>query len=323
MAKTWKRLIIGLCLAAGVSTVGGCTFFTHRIFGHRQPYVTATRLQRGLIIVLPGIEGRSSLNQAICDGLNDGGVNQAIELYDWTSSLGMLANLRASSRNHGQARDLALRIVRYQTAYRDRPVVLVAQSGGAAIAAWTAEALPRGAKVDGIIMIAPSLSPDYDLALALSNSRRGIVTFHSSKDWLLLGVGTTIVGTMDGEHTQSAGRVGFVEPEDGGHTKAYRKLFQVAWQKQMSDKGFTGSHLSSGAREFVSTFLAPLVKRETWSEEAVDRIVKEEVEEPTPVAPAPSAPSRSKSARRPADKTPAKAPGENGSLQPPVIDMTP
>ena len=103
-----------------------------------QPYLSWSRLDRGLVIVLPGIEGRSPLNEAVCEGLVDGGVNWGIELCDWTTSvpMGYLINLRDQERNRNQAEEIAAKIVRYKMAHPERPVVLVGQSGGGAMAVW-------------------------------------------------------------------------------------------------------------------------------------------------------------------------------------------
>ncbi len=240
----------------------------------RQPYVTTERLDRGLVIVLTGIEGRSALNEDICKGLNDGGVNWAIELYDWTSIWGPLPNLRAEGRNRDQAAVIADKIVRYRLSYPGRPVMLVGQSGGAAIAAWAAEALPPDENLDGIIMIAASLSPDYQIELALAKVRQGVVNFYSERDFVLLGFGTTIYGTMDGEHTSAAGKVGFKTPDVDSRPALYEKLLQIPWSEAMSDTGNIGMHLSSGASKFVATYVAPFITvEEPWNQSMIDRVL--------------------------------------------------
>ena len=235
-----------------------------------QPYVTDSRLQRGLVIVLPGIEGRSQFNEAICRGLDEGRVDWAIELYDWTSIWGPLHNLRNKAGNREQAGLLADRITRYKLAYPNRPIVLVGQSGGAAIAVWTAEALPPSEEIDGIIMLAGALSPQYMLDQALAGTRRGIINFYSARDWMLLGVGTMIYGTMDGAHSESAGRVGFKLPDTDSRPRVYQKLFQIPWQRSMSEAGHVGLHLSSGAEEFVATYVAPfIIATGDWDEQLI------------------------------------------------------
>jgi pimeloyl-ACP methyl ester carboxylesterase len=240
-----------LCLAAA-----GCS---------PQVYVTPERLERGLVLVLTGIEGRSPLNQDICRGLDAGGVNWAIELVDWTSGVpgGFVINLRDEARNRRQAGEIADRIARYQTTYPNRPVVLVGQSGGGGIAAWTAEALKPDKSVDGVILLAASLSPGYPLEQALERSRRGIVSFHSRKDWIFLWAGTTVWGTMDGKHTSAAGRVAFDVPVRGQATLQYKKLFQIPLQPR-GQAGYIDPHIASSSREFVARYVAPLVLTEKW-----------------------------------------------------------
>ncbi len=259
-----------MCMAAvlAVTMIAGCA--------PRQPYVNQARLERGLVIVLPGIEGGSVLNRAICRGLDEGGVNTAIELYDWTSRLGPLYNLRAKRRNRRVAGEIADRIVRYQAEYPDRPVLLVGQSGGGAMAVWAIEALPPGSEVDGAVLLSASLSPRYNLDEALSNTRRGIVNFHSRRDWFLLGVGTTLAGTMDGEHASSAGRTGFVPPKDIPVPDNYTWLFQIPWREEMAETGHVGGHLSASAAGFISTYVAPFVITRQWNRQLVHGVISRE-----------------------------------------------
>ena len=240
---------------------------------NRQPYMTAQRFENGFVIVLTGIEGRGRLNEQICRGLDAGGVDWAIKLEDWTVPLGPLYNLRAELSNRTTAESIARRIELYHWDYPNRPVVLVGHSGGGALAAWVVESLYPGHDVDGVIMLAPSLSPGYMLDWVLGRSRRGVISFHSSGDWMMLGVGTTISGTMDGYHSSSAGRGGFDVPSDSARAELYEKLFQVAWDKTMAESGHTGGHLSSGAAGFVSEYVAPLIAAEHWNQDILGRIL--------------------------------------------------
>jgi len=300
--RTW------IFLPAIAVLLGGCA---------SQPYVNDVRLERGLVIVLPGIEGRGPLNEAICRGLNDAGVNWAIQLHDWTSWLGPLYNLRAEVRNRQKALRIAERIVQYRWDHPARPVVLVGHSGGGAMAAWVAEALPRGVRVDGIIMIAPALSPQYLLDWALANSRMGIINFYSARDWILLGVGTTVYGTMDGEHTSSAGRVGFERSRHVRPGSNYEKLFQVAWTEQMSGTGHSGGHFSSSAGQFVGTYVSPFVLASHWTARHIGRVVGAEPDEVGgPVVGAAEAKPAPPGARRPEATVAKDKPREAGKSRP-------
>ena len=253
----------GLVLLAALATGAvGC-----------QPYMTDERVDRGLVLVLTGVEGRSFLSENICHGLNKGGVDCGIELVDWTVPLPVtsLVTLRSRARNREQAERIAYRIFRYMLLNPGRPVTLVGQSGGAAMAVWVAESMPEGVEVDGIVLLASALSPNYRLDEALRHSRRGIVSFHSKRDWILLGAGTKVWGTMDGEHTSSAGRVGFNVPQ--GAPEVYGKLFQAPWHSKMGRAGHLGGHLTSGGRRYVARFVAPLVLAEQWTTAVVEAAV--------------------------------------------------
>jgi len=261
-----RRLLVLLVCVCPALLCGGCYY---------QPYKTPERLDAGLVVVLPGIEGRSPLNEEIVQGLVDAGVPYAIDIQDWTSWLGPLYSLRAELRNRRKANQIGVRISEYKYAHPDKPVFLVGQSGGGAMALWIAESMPEGQEIDGIILLVPSISPGYLVDYALSKTKRGIVNFYSSRDWFFLGVGTTITGTMDGRHTSSAGRLGFDIPArpQPQEKQLYDKLFQVAWHRQMSASGYTGTHLSSSAEAFIAYYVAPLIKADKWSDEVIARII--------------------------------------------------
>lgn len=269
-----RRLMLGL-LSAGLALAVGCA---------RQPYLTPERLAKGLVIVLPGVEGESPLNRAICDGLDAGGVDWGIDLQNWTSPWGPLINLRAEIHNRRTAREIAIRIAEYKFAHPRNPVVLVGQSAGGAMALWITEQMPEGQNVDGLVLLAPAISPGYMVDFALSKTNRGAINFYSAKDWLFLGVLTTVYGTMDGEHTSSAGRVGFMIPAASARPKAYDRLFQIAWHQQMAAAGHTGGHLESSAEAFVRHYVAPFVLARRWDEELVAGVLtgrKIDAQQPT------------------------------------------
>jgi len=258
-----RTMLIG-SLAAVLAWACGCA---------RQPYLTPERLAKGLVVVLPGVEGESPMNRAICRGLDAGGVDWGIRLENWTTLWGPLVNLRSEIRNRQKANEIAIRVAEYKFAHPDNPVVLVGQSGGGAMALWIAESMPQGQNVDGLILLAPAISPGYMVDFALSKSRQGVINFYSAKDWLFLGLGTTLYGTMDGQHTSSAGRVGFLIPPASTRPKAYDRLFQIAWHKQMAAAGHTGGHLASSAEGFVRHYVAPFVLARRWDDETVARVL--------------------------------------------------
>ena len=133
------------------------------------------RLDRGLVLILPGIEGRSFLNVSLMAGLLDAGLPYAMEIVDWTTGRFLLAiyHLRAWRRNRRVARQIADRVVEYRRQYPGRPVWLIGHSAGGAMALLTAEFLSAGESLTGMVLLAPAISSRYscDAAHAADRTR--------------------------------------------------------------------------------------------------------------------------------------------------------
>jgi len=162
------------------------------------------------------------------------------------------------------------RIVAYRTSHPGRPVFLIGHSGGTAVAVWAAEVLRDGQKIDGIVLLASSLSSGYDLCNALKGTRGGIVSFYSERDSVLLGAGTTLFGTMDGRHTEAAGKVGFSVPKSGQKGKLYERFSEIKWTPNMVQAGNDGSHFGCLSTGFISSYVTPLLATAQWWPDTIE-----------------------------------------------------
>ncbi len=185
-------------------------------------YTSTDRLDRGLVVILPGIEGESGSNRDIRRGLDDAGVPYALAIYRWgfpIPGIGMWVNQTNTAANREAAEELAGRLINYQTQYPDRPIFFIGHSAGGGVSVFTLEALGRaGAKpVEGAFLLSSSISANYPLDAALRMTRRGIVNVHNPEDELLQS-GTATFGNVDGGNGPSAGRVGF--------SRRYPKVFE-------------------------------------------------------------------------------------------------
>jgi pimeloyl-ACP methyl ester carboxylesterase len=233
-----------------------------------QPWASPEEYGNGLVVVLPGVGGGMGTT-TVCEGLQNGGVDYAIEMFPWTSPWGVLDSLQNVDRNRREAGEIADRIIAYQNEYPGRPVFLVGHSGGGGIAIWAAEALPEDRAIDGIVLVSPALSPNYDLRPAMARSRGGVVNFYSELDWVILGAGTTIYGTIDRENVDSAGMVGFASNDPSGET--YTQLYQVPWTAHSIEKGHLGGHTTSGSVWLIEEDVAPLILGD-FSEESIQAL---------------------------------------------------
>jgi hypothetical protein len=245
-----------------IGLVVGCAVLAAGCNGtSRSEYNTPERLDNGLVLLLPGIEGEGPLSYAVRAGLNEAGGNQALSIYNWGWPIpvaGMMLNQVDVIRARRVAKAVAREVVKYQTRHPGRPVHLVGHSGGGAIAIFAAEELPSGHSVDGIVLLSPSISADYNLVKALAHSRKGIVHFWSPGDVALLVLGTTLFGNLDGGHGPAAGAIGFAR---GG---SFGKLYQTEWTAAMLTSGNMGGHMGSAGNHFVREWVAPWVMADRW-----------------------------------------------------------
>jgi pimeloyl-ACP methyl ester carboxylesterase len=229
-----------------------------------QGWLAPERVERGYTIILPGVEGTSWFNISIARGLVDAGHDAAIEIYDWTTRcrLMLFYHLMALERNREQARIIAEKIIAYQDRFPNRPVRLIGHSGGAAMAVLVLEALPEDRRVTQTVLLAGALSPDYDLSTALRRSELGITSFYSGGDFVYLGAGTLAFGTLDRQHTPSAGAIGFRIPEylTPERRRWYEsRLHEEPYRLEMLRSFNFGGHIGPVNRRFVAEWVAPLL----------------------------------------------------------------
>jgi pimeloyl-ACP methyl ester carboxylesterase len=218
---------------------------------------------RGHVIVVGGIGGLDWCGIALRHLLKKKRIPFAVDLVPWGLGFGRwYADLTNVDNRDRHARAIAEDIRQYKAGLPDCPVFLVAKSGGSGVAVKALELLDEQA-VERVILLAPAVSPDYDLTAALRAVRREIVVFWSPLDVIVLGAGTRVLGTIDRVRTVSAGLVGFRPPalDDGDQTRArlYGKLRQVRWRVRMAASGNFGGHMGPDSPFFLRRYVVPLL----------------------------------------------------------------
>ena len=220
---------------------------------------TVTQLDRGLIWMIPGIQGTPSMLAEACRGLEDAGVRSAIEVYDWQRDelFGTLSNLLDHERNLGHAAKLAEYITEYSRNHAGRPIDVVGYSGGGGLAVMIAEALPEDVRLRNLILVQAAISPDYDLGAALAHIDGKLINFHSAFDWAILGLGTRAFGTMDRANVASAGKVGFDLAVAVPDEVLRACVEQPEWTLAMLTSGHYGGHFGMLTYGWNKKYLAP------------------------------------------------------------------
>jgi hypothetical protein len=235
--------------------VGGCVSLPARFESRLPP-----GLSRGEVIVAGGAGGRQDPAAAIADAADDACLGLHVRSFDWCHGMGRaLADVSDADHARRQGRRLAAEVRRCLAERPGNGVSLVGYSAGCAVVLAAAEELPADS-LDRIVLLAPAVSPCHDLRRALASARRGIDVFVSERDWLLLGLGTSITGTPDGGRGPAAGRGGFCPPALApGQEALAGRLRQHAWHPCVEWTGNRGGHAGAVAPAFVRAYVVPLL----------------------------------------------------------------
>jgi pimeloyl-ACP methyl ester carboxylesterase len=191
---------------------------------------------------------------AAADGLS-------FEVCTFVWSHGYLRNV-VDQTDFEYARERGYTLAGVISAHREKhpntPVTLLGHSAGSAVVLAAAETLPAGT-IERVVLLAPSLSEDYDLRPALRNVRDGIDVFVSEKDWIWLGVLVRIFGTTDNPFAaRAAGRFGFaVAPNNRNEADLFAKLRLHRWTPEHTALGNDGGHFGVYQPSFLRTHVFP------------------------------------------------------------------
>lgn len=212
--------------------------------------------ERGLIYIFPGIEGGPWQIKEPAAAFRAAGVVAAMEVHDW-SKLNWFDNLLNLPANRAAAKQIARRITDYTARHPTQPVHLVGYSGGGGLALMVVEALPSQVMIDNLVLVQAATSPRYRLDAALRHVRGKLVNIHCESDWFTLGVGTTIMGTMDRQFTPSAGKDGFDLTAAVRDETLRGRVVQKGWTAESFRAGHWGGHLDMIGFGFNRELVAP------------------------------------------------------------------
>src|SRR5262249_35128770 len=199
----------------------------------------------------------NSLQTAVAQGC----LPFAVAKFDWSHGY---YRILSDQMDYCHAREQGQRLACEVLCLRQRcpggQVYLIGHSAGCHVILAAADFLPANS-VDQIVLLAPSVSADYDVRRALCCSSRGIDVYFSERDIGYLAVGMAIFGPADRFWTiDAAGRMGFrtplVCPQDAA---LYAKLRQHPWDPCVSWTGNEGGHYGGNQVSFLRAYVLPLL----------------------------------------------------------------
>jgi pimeloyl-ACP methyl ester carboxylesterase len=180
-----------------------------------------------------------------------------IETHGWGAPLPLFAMNFSNRGIHRTAEaKLAARLEKLVEQHRPDRIDIVAHSAGCGVALGALRRIDEPI-VHTVVLLAPSVSPAYDLAPALSRVGGDVHVFHSDRDTLFLSWRTSNFGTYDNVKTRAAGNTGFDLAALAPELRA--RVVQHAYQPPWRQLGNDGSHDGPLAQRFVERVVAPLL----------------------------------------------------------------
>jgi len=211
------------------------------------------------VFFVPGVAGDGPWYGPLREGLREGGVAAKIETVKWGMPPPMtMLNFQAGWVHREAERKLAGKIARWRSEHSEGHLSLVAHSAGCGVVLGALSQLPGDVHVDDVLLLSPSVSPQYDLSPPVEHVRGRLHVFHSENDAMFLGWRARTFGTYDNVKTEAAGRRGFSGlerlPAEVG-----RRVVQHAYQPQWRALGNDGGHFGATAHRFAANVLAKLL----------------------------------------------------------------
>jgi hypothetical protein len=211
----------------------------------------------GVVFAVDGSAGLRHISDDLQQAMGQAQLPLEVVDFSWSNGAGrVFADLRGQSHHQAKGQELADLILARRRSCPGGRIDVVCHSSGAAVVLAAAGALPPGS-VDHIILLAPAVSPYYDLRPALACARDGIDCYYCP--WDLTSCSLALVGTTDGYHLPSAGCLGFSPAADDAAGGAYQNLRQHAWSPGMASAGYFGGHYGCTRLGFFQAYVVPLL----------------------------------------------------------------
>jgi alpha-beta hydrolase superfamily lysophospholipase len=209
---------------------------------------------RPILILVPGVAGNIGY-RALLSGLTAAGIDQDVQTHTWGAPTFLLfLNFQTTSIHHAAEAALATRIEQMARDHPNVQIDLIGHSAGCGVILGALPRLPADLRVRTVLLLAPSVSPTFDLTPSLPHVSGHLHVFFSTYDRLFLSWRTSTFGTYDNVRTRAAGNCGF-----NGASAASPIVVQHPYDPAWKSLGNDGGHLGTLAKPFAKSVLAPLL----------------------------------------------------------------
>jgi len=211
-----------------------------------------------VVFFLPGVAGDGFWYDGLKRGIREANHSRQVLTVHWGAP-GPLFSLNFSNKSiHDQAeRKLADALIRHRARFPKGRIDLIAHSAGCGVGLGALAKVPEELQIRQVVLLAPSVSPQYELSDALRRCK-SMNVFTSTRDTTFLDWRTRHFGTYDRIKTKAAGHAGFDIT-----TLPYQlagRLKQHPFDESHIHLGNNGGHFGAASRRFVASHVAPLFK---------------------------------------------------------------
>ena len=213
---------------------------------------------QNLVVLVPGCAGDGFWYNDLRKSVAATQPAVTVRTFEWGAPKFLYVLNLQDPKIHTEAEvELARAIKSWRDRYPAGKLTLLGHSAGCGVILGSLSRLGKRVDVENVVLLAPSVSPDYQIAPALGQIAGTLHVFFSDSDRLWLGWRTSTFGTYDSVKSEAAGKVGLnVEQLDA---KLRCKIVQHSYEPEFSELGHGGGHFGALARRFDQKVIAPLV----------------------------------------------------------------
>jgi pimeloyl-ACP methyl ester carboxylesterase len=208
-----------------------------------------------VIFLLPGVAGETgnyhALEQAIAKSSG-----AAVQKISWGAPSPLFILSFSNKRIHDNAEEKLAKAIRdWRAAHPTNQIDLIGHSAGCGVILGALKRLPSDLRARTVVLLAPSVSPIYDLSNSLAQIDGKLHIFNSPHDTFFLKWRTGHFGTYDNIKTIAAGNRGFdlstLSPEL--RAKVIAHPYEEPWKQLDND----GGHFGALSQPFAEAIIAP------------------------------------------------------------------
>jgi hypothetical protein len=211
-----------------------------------------------LVVLVPGCAGDGFWYNDLRESVAANQPARTVRTFGWGLPLPFYIMNLQDAKIHAEAeKELSEAIVSWRERHPSGRLTLLGHSAGCGVILGSLSRLDKRVDVENVVLLAPSVSPDYQVAPALRQIAGTLHVFYSDGDQLWLGWRTSTFGTYDSVKTEAAGKVGL--NLDRVDVELRGKVVQHCYEPEFEQLGHGGGHFGSLARRFNDKVIAPLV----------------------------------------------------------------